>query len=76
MAIRHSNPFPYPGGIQRSVDRDGDMNGGADGQEDHGGKAEGSQLLIGFDAFGFCVPNGKAGKVGAKAWGRDQSLGS
>lgn len=52
------------------------MNGGADGQEDHGGKVEGSELLIGFATLGFGVPNGKAGKVGAKAQGRDQRLGS
>lgn len=58
------------------VDRDGDVNGGADGQEDQGGKAKGSESLIGFDTLGFGVPNGKAGKVGAKAWGRDQRLGS
>lgn len=69
-------PLLYPGGIQRSVDRDGDVNGGAGGQEDHGGKAKDSEWLIGFDALGFCVPNGKAGKVGAKARGRDQRLGS
>lgn len=80
VAIRSSNPFPYPGripgAIQRSVDRNGDVNGGADGQEDHGGKVEGSELLIGFDTLGFGIPNGKAGKVGAKAQGRDQRLGS
>lgn len=79
-AIRPSNPFPYPvgipGGIQRSVDRDGDVNGGADGQEYQGGKAEGSESLIGFDTLSFGVPNGKAGKVGAKVRGRDQRLGS
>lgn len=58
------------------MDRDGDVNGGADGQEDHGGKAKGSELLTGFDTLGFGVPNGKAGKVGAEARGRDQRPGS
>lgn len=58
------------------MDRDGDVNGDADGQEDQGVKAEGSELLIGFDTLGFGVPNGKAGKVGAKAQHRDQRRGS
>lgn len=76
VAIRASNPFPHPAGIPGGIQRDGDVNGGADGQEDHGGKAKGSELLTGFDILGFGVPIGKAEKVGAKAWGKDQRLGS
>lgn len=57
------------------MDRDGEVNGGADGQEDQRGKAKGSELLIGFDTLGFGVPIGKAGNVGDKAWGRDQRQG-
>lgn len=53
-------------------DRDEDVNGGADGREDHGGRAEGSELLTGFDTLGFGIPNGKAGKVGSEARRRDR----
>lgn len=53
-------------------DRDEDVNGGVDGQEDHGGRAEGSELLTGFDTPGFGILNGKAGKVGSEAQGRDR----
>lgn len=59
-----------------SGDRDEDVNGGADGREDHRGRAEGSELLIGFDTLGFGIPDGEAGKVGSEAQSRDQRPGS
>lgn len=57
-----------------SGDRDEDANGGAGGG--HGGRAEGSELLIGFDTLGLGIPDGEAGKVGSAARGWDQRPGS
>lgn len=60
-------------------DRDSDGNGGADGGEDWeapGGRAEGSESLMGLDTPGFGRTDRKDGKVGLAAQGRDQRLGS
>lgn len=40
------------------------------------GRAEGSELLRGFDTLGFGIPDGEAGKVESEAQSRDQRLGS
>lgn len=62
--------------VPGSGDRDEDVNGGADGWENQGSRADGSELLIGFDTLGFGIPDGEAGKVGSEARGREQRLGS